>query len=127
LEKISQVLLEDTSIYFLFEYKGMVDGLRKLSRDGTKECVELSQMQVRPGDVVVATNIAGRGTDLVLSKLLCLNGGLHVIMSYVPSNIRVELQGFGRSGRQGDPGSGRLITYHVGEVEIGENSGIAPE
>jgi superfamily II DNA/RNA helicase len=36
---------------------------------------------------------------------------MHVILSYVPNNIRVELQGFGRSGRKGEQGSGRMIVY----------------
>lgn len=39
------------------------------------------------------------------------NGGLHVIMSYMPPNLRIELQGFGRSGRKGEKGSGRMIVY----------------
>ena len=43
--------------------------------------------------------------------MLLDSGGLHVIMSYMPSNMRVELQGFGRSGRKGDKGSGRMIIH----------------
>jgi golgin subfamily B member 1 len=39
-------------------------------------------------------------------------GGLHVIMSYMPSNLRVEEQGFGRSGRSGNKGSGQMIVYY---------------
>ncbi|CAF0787513.1 unnamed protein product [Brachionus calyciflorus] len=90
----------------VFDYFGKIDGLRKI-HGGKKTPVELDQL--RPGDIIIATNIAGRGTDLKISRLVNENGGLHVIMSYVPVNIRVELQGFGRSGRKGETGSGRMI------------------
>ncbi len=56
-------------------------------------------------------NVAGRGTVFKLSPLLLKNRGMHVILSYVPKNIRVELQGFGRSGKKGKQGSGRMIVY----------------
>lgn len=61
------------------------------------------------GDVVIATNIAGRGTDLIVSKLVEENGGLHVIMSYMPKNLRIEKQGFGRTARAGNRGTGTFI------------------
>jgi hypothetical protein len=47
---------------------------------------------LEPGDIVFATNIAGRGTDLKLSDELEINGGLHVIISYMCENVRIELQ-----------------------------------
>jgi len=94
----------------LFEYKGKIDGMRKVI-DGFQRTKIYGIRQVRPCDIIVATNVAGRGTDLKISELLERNGGLHVIMSYLPSNVRVELQGFGRSGRKGENGSGRMIVY----------------
>lgn len=94
----------------IFDYNGKIDGLRRIE-DGFKKVKIKSIAQVRPGDIIVATNVAGRGTDFKISKLLEANGGLHVIMSYLPTNIRVELQGFGRSGRKGENGSGRMIVY----------------
>ncbi|RMZ98522.1 translocase subunit seca, partial [Brachionus plicatilis] len=93
----------------LFDFNGKLDGLRKV--EGLSKRVPTEIRQLRPGDVVVATNVAGRGTDFKLSDLLLKNGGLHVILSYVPDNERVELQAFGRSGRKGQPGSGNLIVY----------------
>ncbi|RNA08536.1 pre translocase subunit, partial [Brachionus plicatilis] len=93
----------------LFDFNGKLDGLRKV--DGLSKRAATEIRQLRPGDVVVATNVAGRGTDFKLSDLLLKNGGLHVILSYVPDNERVELQAFGRSGRKGQPGSGNLIVY----------------
>jgi superfamily II DNA/RNA helicase len=44
-----------------------------------------------------------------MSDLVKTNGGLHVVLSYIPSNIRVEVQGFGRAARKGEMGSGRFI------------------
>lgn len=57
-----------------------------------------------PGQVTVATNMAGRGTDIELSPLAVEKGGLHVILTELHENRRIDLQLAGRCGRQGDPG-----------------------
>lgn len=61
------------------------------------------------GIVIISTNLAGRGTDLELEENLSQNGGLHVIVSYLPPNDRVEQQALGRAARSGEQGSGRVI------------------
>ncbi len=61
------------------------------------------------GQVTVATNMAGRGTDIKLSIDSRNAGGLHVILSEFHESSRVDRQLFGRSGRQGDPGTCRAI------------------
>ena len=63
----------------------------------------------KPRSVVVATNAAGRGTDIILSEEPLNFGGLHVIMGFYPENNRVEFQGIGRAGRQGQIGSAQVI------------------
>jgi preprotein translocase subunit SecA len=63
----------------------------------------------RPGAVTVATNMAGRGTDIRLSPEARAAGGLHVILTEMHAAARIDRQFIGRSGRQGDPGSSRLM------------------
>ncbi|CAF4549126.1 unnamed protein product, partial [Rotaria magnacalcarata] len=62
---------------------------------------KFEKSELNPGDIIIATNIAGRGTDLTIDKLLEANGGLHVILSYIPGNLRVQQQVFGRTARGG--------------------------
>ncbi|YCM45019.1 hypothetical protein V2O64_03170 [Verrucomicrobiaceae bacterium 227] len=57
------------------------------------------------GRVTIATNMAGRGTDIELASGVKELGGLHVIATEPHEARRVDRQLFGRSGRQGDPGS----------------------
>ena len=64
----------------------------------------------RIGAVTVATNMAGRGTDIELSKEAHAAGGLHVILTAFHETPRIDRQLEGRAGRQGDPGSTQAIT-----------------
>ena len=59
----------------------------------------------QPGRVTVATNMAGRGTDIQLHPAVREAGGLHVILTEYHESRRIDRQLFGRAGRQGDPGS----------------------
>lgn len=62
------------------------------------------------GAVTIATNMAGRGTDIKLGPGAAELGGLHVIAVEPQESTRVDRQLVGRSARQGDPGSCRLYT-----------------
>jgi preprotein translocase subunit SecA len=61
------------------------------------------------GRVTVATNMAGRGTDILLSPQVRDAGGLHVVLTEFHETARIDRQLFGRCGRQGDPGSFEAI------------------
>jgi preprotein translocase subunit SecA len=62
----------------------------------------------QPGAVTIATNMAGRGTDIKLGKGVAEAGGLHVLGTERHDARRVDRQLCGRSGRQGDPGSAQF-------------------
>ena len=57
------------------------------------------------GAVTIATNMAGRGTDIKLGEGVKEAGGLHILGTERHDSRRIDLQLRGRSGRQGDPGS----------------------
>ena len=61
------------------------------------------------GRVTVATNMAGRGTDIGLNREVVAKGGLHVILTEYHESARIDRQLFGRCGRQGDAGSHEAI------------------
>jgi len=63
----------------------------------------------QPGAVTIATNMAGRGTDIVLGPGVAEKGGLHVIGTERHEARRIDNQLRGRAGRQGDPGSSRFF------------------
>ena len=86
-----------------------------------KEEAEIISQAGQPAQITVATNMAGRGTDIRLGPGVVELGGLHVIASERHEAGRIDRQLFGRCGRQGDPGASEafvslddeLITVHV--------------
>jgi preprotein translocase subunit SecA len=66
--------------------------------------------------VTIATNMAGRGTDIKLGENVAKNGGLHIIGTERHESRRIDNQLRGRSGRQGDPGSTRFYISLEDEV-----------
>jgi superfamily II DNA/RNA helicase len=71
---------------------------------------------MKPCNIIIATNLAGRGTDINLSKEVINNRGLHVCLTFIPRNERVEEQAFGRAGRKGEPGTYQLICNFFEEI-----------
>jgi preprotein translocase subunit SecA len=84
---------------------------------------ELIARAGRPGQVTVATNMAGRGTDILLAEGVAASGGLHVIGTQLGEARRIDRQLFGRCGRQGDPGSFETILSLEDEVILKFRSG----
>ncbi len=68
------------------------------------------------GQVTIATNMAGRGTDIRLGAGVAELGGLHVILTEGHDNARVDRQLAGRCARQGDPGSWQAMLSLEDEV-----------
>jgi len=73
-----------------------------------KSEAEIVQRAGQPGAVTIATNMAGRGTDIKLGDGVKELGGLHIIGTERHESRRIDLQLRGRSGRQGDEGSSRF-------------------
>jgi preprotein translocase subunit SecA len=68
------------------------------------------------GTITVATNMAGRGTDIKLEPGVIESGGLHVLAAERNESARIDRQLFGRCGRQGDPGSAEAMIALEDEV-----------
>ncbi len=69
---------------------------------------EIVSMAGQKGAVTISTNMAGRGTDIVLGEGVTELGGLHILGTERHESRRIDNQLRGRSGRQGDPGSSRF-------------------
>jgi preprotein translocase subunit SecA len=69
---------------------------------------EIVSMAGQKGSVTISTNMAGRGTDIVLGPGVTDLGGLHILGTERHESRRIDNQLRGRSGRQGDPGSSRF-------------------
>jgi preprotein translocase subunit SecA len=78
------------------------------ARQDADEAAIVAQAGER-GRITVATNMAGRGTDIKLGPGVAELGGLHVICTERHESGRIDRQLFGRCGRQGDPGSCEAI------------------
>jgi preprotein translocase subunit SecA len=91
---------------------------KKLKKRGIKHTIlnaknhekeaEIIAMAGQQNAVTISTNMAGRGTDIVLGEGVTDLGGLHIIGTERHESRRIDNQLRGRSGRQGDPGSSRF-------------------
>ncbi|MCC6320657.1 MAG: hypothetical protein IT438_04380 [Phycisphaerales bacterium] len=82
---------------------------RVLNANFDKDEAELIAMAGKHSTITVATNMAGRGTDIKLDREAKEAGGLHVVLTEMHSAKRIDRQFIGRAGRQGDPGSSQVF------------------
>ena len=105
---ICKTINEVDRVYNKINDRGYQGKVIKYSDNADEEAIS---KKLRAGDIIVATNLAGRGTDLEIDREVNRNGGLHVILSYFPESVRVQDQAFGRGARNGDSGSAQMIIY----------------
>jgi preprotein translocase subunit SecA len=91
----------------LLDERGIEHALLNAKQD--RQEAEVVARAGQPGCVTVATNMAGRGTDIRLGDGVAERGGLHVILSEYHESARIDRQFYGRCARQGDPGSCQAI------------------
>jgi preprotein translocase subunit SecA len=115
-----------------------IDKSENLSRLLTERGIEHSVLNARhvekeaaivanagqQGKVTVATNMAGRGTDIRLGPGVAELGGLHVICTELHESQRIDRQLIGRCGRQGDPGTYRQFLALDDEILL---TGFGPK
>ncbi|KLA32129.1 MULTISPECIES: accessory Sec system translocase SecA2 [Bacillus cereus group] len=80
-----------------------------LNAKSAEQEADLIALAGKKGKITIATNMAGRGTDILLEKGVHELGGLHVIGTERHESRRVDNQLKGRAGRQGDPGSSQFF------------------
>lgn len=106
------VLIGTTSVE-ISELLGRMLSIRKVSHNVLNAKLHQREADIVaeagiPGQVTIATNMAGRGTDIKLSDEVKASGGLAIIGTERHDSRRVDRQLRGRSGRQGDPGSSQF-------------------
>ncbi|MFV0249233.1 MAG: preprotein translocase subunit SecA [Tenacibaculum sp.] len=106
------VLVGTTSVE-ISELLGRMLKMRKISHNILnaklhKKEAEIVAQAGKPGQVTIATNMAGRGTDIKLSEQVIASGGLAIIGTERHDSRRVDRQLRGRAGRQGDVGSSQF-------------------
>ncbi|MCA1010738.1 accessory Sec system translocase SecA2 [Halobacillus halophilus] len=87
-----------------------------LNAKSVEQEARLISLAGQVGQVTIATNMAGRGTDIVLGEGAAARGGLHVIGTERHESRRIDNQLKGRAGRQGDPGSSRFMISLEDEI-----------
>ena len=92
----------------LLELQGIAHTVLNARQDKTE--AEAVAQGGEAGRITVATNMAGRGTDIKLAPSVNERGGLHVILTEFHESARVDRQLFGRSARQGNAGSAEAVT-----------------
>ena len=100
----------------LLEEEGIPHKLLNAKQD--KEEADIVSLAGQKGAVTIATNIAGRGTDIKLTDETRALGGLKIIATERAVDRRIDNQLIGRSGRQGDPGESQFYLSFEDELLV---------
>jgi preprotein translocase subunit SecA len=98
------------------EARGLAHQVLNANFDKTE--ADLIAQAGRAGAITVATNMAGRGTDILLDDAARGAGGLHVVLTEPHASTRIDRQFIGRAGRQGDPGSAQVFVSLEDELIV---------
>jgi len=109
-ERLSQLLMRRYGIeHEVLNAKNHAREAEIVAKAGQQHEVTRGKHRGKQGNVTIATNMAGRGTDIVLGPGVAGMGGLHVVGTERHESRRIDNQLRGRCGRQGDPGSSRFF------------------
>lgn len=126
-KKGQPVLIGTRSVDASEHLMAKLQNIIQLNHHNQIECVLLNARQDKqeadiiaqaghPHRITIATNMAGRGTDIKLTELAKKMGGLHVILTEYHESARIDRQLIGRCGRQGDPGTVQTIVSFQDEL-----------
>ena len=113
LSKAGRPVLIGTTSVEISELLGKMLSIRKIPHNVLNAKLHKKEADIvaeagKPGQVTIATNMAGRGTDIKLSEEVKNAGGLAIVGTERHDSRRVDRQLRGRAGRQGDPGSSQF-------------------
>jgi preprotein translocase subunit SecA len=113
LSKAGRPILIGTTSVEISELLGKMLSIRKVPHNVLNAKLHKKEANIvaeagQPGQVTIATNMAGRGTDIKLSEEVKVAGGLAIVGTERHDSRRVDRQLRGRAGRQGDPGSSQF-------------------
>ncbi|MET1029874.1 accessory Sec system translocase SecA2 [Domibacillus tundrae] len=100
-------ILQSEKIADYFKEAGL--SFEILNAKSVEQEIELISRSGQRGHITIATNMAGRGTDILLGDGIPELGGLHVLGTERHESRRIDNQLKGRAGRQGDPGSSEFL------------------
>jgi preprotein translocase subunit SecA len=123
------VLIGTRSVAASEHLSGLLSGIglahQVLNARQDREEAQIVAQAGQPAQITVATNMAGRGTDIHLAEGIAALGGLHVIATERHDARRIDRQLFGRCGRQGDPGTYEVLVSLEDElVTVYINKGL---
>lgn len=105
---VGTIFIDDSEVLSKYLKKAGISH-KLLNAKQNKEEAEIIALAGQKGSVTIATNMAGRGTDIKLGEGAAEAGGLYVIGSEKHDSVRIDSQLRGRSGRQGDAGKSRFF------------------